>query len=218
METVKNKGAKITSGTITLIASGNPTGGTFSWSTTSGKITLTTLNNTRVRVTSVAASGSPNDIPITVTYTVNNQTSDPFTFNIITVVKPTSLQLISDTTDPDGHICDPSAPNNQCDKSKFSGNGSYTSYRKDRTYRILDQFGIWMQAWGLEIVELFSPSVVPVTVAPPGDTIPDCFYFCSETCRTGGSESLSATQTIKANGFVVATKSVTWTCTGATVQ
>ncbi len=153
--------------TIEIEGSGTPSGGNFQWSTSSGKITLTTLNNTRVRVTSVAASGSQNDIPITVTYTVNNQASAPFTFNIITVVKPTSLQLISDTTDPDSHICDPSAPSNECDKSKFPGNGSYTSYRKDRTYRILNQFGIWMQAWGLENVELYSPSVVPVTVALP---------------------------------------------------
>jgi len=45
----------------------------------------------------------------------------------------------------------------------------------------------------------------------------DCFYFCSETCRTGGSCNVSATETIKSNGFVVATKGITWTCSGASV-
>jgi hypothetical protein len=82
-----------------------------------------------------------------------------------------------------------------------------------------------IKGFGLRIEESYTtPSGPcaggPVIIGEPalGDTVTDCFYFCSETCRTGGSCNVSATQTIKVNGFTVATKSVTWTCTGVTIQ
>jgi len=210
---------------IQLAASGLPPGGSFHWETTSNKVSLSNEDSATVTVTSVAASNSRNDVPITVTFTVDNVPSDPLTVQI-TVVRPASLQLVSDTTNPTGHICDPDAPSNECNKSSFEGGGVYSSYRRDRTYHVMDHLNPaqWIAGFPLVLEESFSaPSGqcagdAVATGGGIGDTVIDCFYFCSEACRTGGSCSPSATQTIKANGFVVATKNVNWTCSGVAVQ
>ncbi len=209
---------------MSLTASGDPAGGTYSWATTSSNVTLTNTSSATVTVTAAGASASIGDTPITVTYTLNSQSASS-TANI-TVSKPTSLQMppVTDSTNTTGHTCDASASSNTCTLSKFTGSGSYTSYVRNRSYKILDQLNQWISGYALEIQESYTPpsgqcagdSVV--TSAGFGDTVTDCFYFCSATCQSGGSCSVSATQTVTVNGFSVATKSVTWTCSSATVQ
>jgi hypothetical protein len=164
-----------------------------------------------------------NDVTITVTYTVNNQSASASTQ--ITVVKPTSLQLTSNTFAATGHTCDPATTMPTCQRSGFQGGGIYTSYLRELRYDVMDQFSPAEAIKGVTMFfqESFTTPTgpcagPPITGTGMGDTITDCFYFCSETCRTGGSCNVSATQTIKVNGFTVATKMVTWTCTGVTVQ
>jgi hypothetical protein len=146
----------------------------------------------------------------------------------ITVRKPSSLQLVtgSDTTNPTGHTCNAGATSNTCQQSKFQGSGTYNSYLRTRSYHIMDQFSPpqWIQGYALDIQESYTAptgqcaSDRVVTTGGPGDTAVDCFYFCSATCRSGGSCGVSATQTITVNGFSVGTESVTWTCSGVTIQ
>ncbi|MGH9433391.1 MAG: hypothetical protein ACRD3T_17810 [Terriglobia bacterium] len=208
---------------VTLTATPSSDGGTYSWSTSGDKVTLTNTTSQSVTVTSTAASTAINDVSVTVTYTLDNQhakaTQD------LTVEKPTSLQVESDSTNPTGHTCTGGSGTAMCSQSYFPGTGTYTSYLRNRTYHIMDQFNPsrWIQGYALAIQESYTPPTgrcagPPVNIGKgSGDTITDCFYFCSATCQSHGSCSVSATQTVTVNGFAVATKSVNWTCTGVTV-
>jgi hypothetical protein len=82
---------------VTMTAQGNPTGGTYSWSTTSSKVTLSNTTSSTVTVTAASMSTSQNDTPIKVTYTVNGASSDA-TQNV-TVQKPTSMGFVSVVSD-----------------------------------------------------------------------------------------------------------------------
>jgi hypothetical protein len=209
---------------INLTATGTPSGGTYSWSTTSSKVTLSNTTSATAVVTSASASSAVGDVPVKVTYTYNGKSSN-VTKNV-TVVKPISLSKTSDSANPTGHTCDPNATGNTCQRSDFEGNGTYTSYLRNITYDIMDQFSPprAIKGFALENSESYTQPSGPCAGGPIitgpasfGDTLTDCFYFCSETCRTGGSCNVSATQTIKSNGFTVATKNINWTCSGASV-
>ena len=219
-------GASTGPNSMTLTSSVNPSGGTYSWTTSSNKVSLSNTSSANVTVTSAAASTASGDVPITLTYTVNGQSASA-TVNI-TVRKPSSLQLVSgsDTTDPAGHTCTASPTSNTCQQSHFPGSGMYTSYLRNRAYHIMDQFSPpqWIQGYALDIQESYTAPTGQcagdsvVTSSGAGDTATDCFYFCSATCQSGGSCSVSATQTVTINGFSIGTESVTWTCSGVTIQ
>ncbi len=208
----------------TYTATGNPSGGTYSWTASNGNVTLTNASSATVTVTAANASGQVGDTAITVTYTANSQSASS-TANI-TVVKPSSLASppTTDTVNSTGHTCSASATSNTCSQSIFAGSGSYSSYVRNRTYKILDQFNNWIAGYPLDIQESYtSPtgqcaSDKVVTGSGNGDTVTDCFYFCSATCQQGGSCNVSATQTITVNGYSVRTESVTWTCSSATLS
>ncbi len=210
---------------MTLTATGSPSGGKYSWSVSGSKVSLTGTTSATVTVTSVAASQSVGDVPITVTYTVNGESGTQTTN--ITVEQPTSLSVVgTPTMNPTGHTCVSGTGTNTCSESYFpGGSGSYTSYVYTRTYHIMDQFNPpnWIQGYALQIQESYTAPTGQCTGPPvstgggSGDTIIDCFYYCSATCKSGGSCTESSTQTATVNGFTVATKSVSWTCTGVTV-
>lgn len=88
---------------INLTATGTPSGGSYSWSSTSSRVTLSNTTSATVTVTSASASSAVGDVPVTVTYTYNGKSSNA-TQNV-TVRKPTSLYVESDTTDPNGKAC-----------------------------------------------------------------------------------------------------------------
>ncbi|MCI0623357.1 MAG: hypothetical protein L0387_17145 [Acidobacteria bacterium] len=103
--------------------------------------------------------------------------------------------------------------------------GTYTTYNRHITYAIRDQFTNTISGFGMGLEESYntpsgqcSSGVHVTTGFGEGDTILDDLWICHQSCTTGGSCSVSATQTIKVNGFTVATKSVTWTCSDVTVQ
>jgi hypothetical protein len=212
---------------MTLTAVGTPSGGTYSWSTTSSNVTLSNAGSASVTVTAAAASAYISDTPVKVTYTVNSNSGSVITN--ITVSKPTSLLLVTDSTNPTGHTCSATAPSNDCPQSKFIGSGSYTSYLRNRTYHIMDQLSTpsnprWISGYLMQIQESYTPpsgqcasSSVVTNLTASGDTATDCFYFCSATCQAHGSCGVSATQTVTVNGFQVATKSATWTCSSVSV-
>jgi len=217
-------GASTGPNSMTLTSSVNPSGGTYGWTTSSNKVSLSNTSSANVTVTSAAASAASPDVPITLTYTANGQSANA-TANI-TVRKPSSLQLISDTPNPTGHTCTGSPTSNTCTQSHFQGSGTYSSYLRTRQYHIMDQFipPQWIQGYALDIQESYTAPTGQcagdsvVTTSGAGDTAADCFYFCSATCQTGGSCSVSATQSITVNGYNVGTESVTWTCSDATIQ
>ena len=209
----------------TYTASANPavSGATWSWSIDAGadKVSLT-QNANSATLTAMAKSSSQRDITLTATYTLPDGTKLPKSVTP-TVVQPTSLTI--PTTTNGTILCDPLGSFSKCVEDTFSGQGSYNAPMLQATYSIIDQFGNQsFGGLGLQIQESYTTptgtcSGLPVnTSSGVGDHVSDCYYICSETCRTGGSCSSSATQTITINGFQVATKSVTWTGQGVTLQ
>jgi hypothetical protein len=201
---------------IQLTASGTPSGGTYQWSTTSSKISLSNTTQATVTVTSVSQSTSRNDVPITVRYTVNGQS---ITWNgTLTVVKPTSLERLADNFNPTGNYCGNTADCPGC---------NYYSFKRIVNYKIKDQFGGRIEGFALEVSESFQNFSSTCGARPPtpgGSSgrpiqgIADAFTFCSAACMPGGAGcTAQATQTLFVNGFSVRTNSVRWTCTDATI-
>lgn len=112
---------------ITLTATGTPSGGSFSWSTTSGKVTLSNKSSATVTVTSAGASSSQGDTPVTVTYTYNSQQGSATQH--ITVQKPTLLVIEG----PDSTTAEA-----EC---TTSGGQSGCGVTRTFTYQVLDQIG-----------------------------------------------------------------------------
>ncbi|MBI1746221.1 MAG: hypothetical protein HYR55_06500 [Acidobacteria bacterium] len=222
--TVPLRSGVIGQNNINLTAVGSPPGGAYSWSTTSNKVSLTNTDQPQVTVTSVSASTAQNDVIILVTYTVNGRSVTWQGY--LTVVKPTSLTLASDSTNANGHTCVTSTQTPTCETSTCGGpTCNYTSYLRILTYNVMDQFNPAQAISGftIDIQESYTTpsgscaSTPPITGSGTGSIITDCFYFCSSTCASGGSCSVSSQQTITVNGFQVRTNSVNWACSGVTV-
>jgi YD repeat-containing protein len=196
--------------TIQLTAEPSEPGGTYSWTTTSTRVTLSNTTSQVVTVTSQSQSSSVSDVPIRVSYTTGGGTASA-TKNI-TVSKPTSLFLESDLTNPTGKACT---------------NPNYTSYLRTRIYVVQDQFARLFTNLSLNVVDVresfsaFSSTCgasSPAVGSSPDSRFQDQFFFCSAACLPGGSGcTSSATQTITVNSFTVRTSNVTWTCTGCTI-
>jgi hypothetical protein len=167
-------------------------------------------------------------VPFTLIYTVNGVASSPAN-SVLTVVRPASLSVATGypQTSATGHTCSITPGTASCEFTQYTGGATYSSYKTTYLYSIMDHLSPAQAITGFSlalsesygaITGACSGSPQVITGASSGSAITDCFYFCHETCRTGGSCSPSGTQTIKVNGFTVATKSVTWTCNNVTVQ
>jgi hypothetical protein len=209
---------------MTAMATGTPSGGTYSWATTSSNVTLTNTTSASVTVTAASASSTRGDTPITATYTLNSVSSS-YTLNI-SVVTPTSLQVASDNTNPTGHTCTTSTTAPTCAQSTYPGTVNYTSYCRVRMYNAMDQLSPSQAITGyaLDWEESYSPRTGACsqnfTLSTSGANtaqFTDTWFFCTTTCQAGGTCSVSSTQTITVNGFTMPTESVNWTCSGVTV-
>ncbi|MEE8608483.1 MAG: hypothetical protein V3S55_12830, partial [Nitrospiraceae bacterium] len=196
----------------------SPTGGTFTWGLNKNTVTLD-AGGGAANYFAANPSTSQNDTIISPTYTVNNQQltkqSAP-----ITVHKPTSLFVESDTTNPTGNTCNVSCLDG-------SPGCSYNSYLRTRFYVVKDQFNQLFTNVGINTVDA-RESFFGVTStcggsvetgSDTGNRFRDDFRFCSSACLPGGGGcASSATQTITVNGFPVRTVNVNWTCTGVTLN
>jgi hypothetical protein len=166
-------------------------------------------------------SKDPGDVAVNVTYSVGGVPS-PAATTTLTVLKPTTLVLNpGETTKPTGHTCIQGVGDFTETQSYYEDSltgARYPSYVRSRTYSVQDQFTASIP-FNMSLVESYSPVEANVkTGAGTGATVPDYFAYCSQTCRQKGSESVAATQTITANDFTIATKGVTWTCTGVVIE
>jgi hypothetical protein len=211
--------------TIQLTATGTPSGGTYQWSTTSSKVSLGNTNSDTVTVTAQSQSSSVDDVPITVLYTVNNQ-SNTATKNI-SVQKPSTLSIASD-----------SGSQQDLDCVAVFGGPDYNGVRRDILYRVMDQWGTnAIQFAGMPAEESFEAisntcTGVPSTPNPSGGETasngdfngPDRLAMCSSSCMPADSNrnptgtcTLAFNQTWKVNGITVRNNSVTITCTSVAV-
>jgi hypothetical protein len=158
-----------------------------------------------------------------VTYTFGGQPASSTV--VITVSQPTSLKVSTDTTNPTGHSCVAGSGTPSCSQSYIPGSTSYSSYLRNRAYLIQDQFSNWMSGWNMTLNESYTTptgacasTATLQTGSGSGDTVTDCFYFCNSTCQSGGSCSVSSTQTVTVNGYSVAANSMNFTCSGVTIN
>jgi hypothetical protein len=79
-----------------VTATGTPGGGTFSWSTTSDKVSLSSTSGSTITVTARKKSDDIGDVPIKVTYTYTDGRSSTATIPM-TVQQPGSLKYLSTT-------------------------------------------------------------------------------------------------------------------------
>jgi hypothetical protein len=206
---------------VSITASGTPSGGSFSWTTSSGKVTLTNATTATVTVWAVADqfSAAAGDVSVQVVYTLNSVPSSPGT-TTLTVLKPVSLTQTSSSSNPTAHTCSStSGTPTPCTLSLYTDtpNTTYTSYVRTIVYTVNGNLAGTTITLNMQLQESYTGNSNVNTGAGIGSGITDCFYYCSQRCRGGGPDSVPGTQTITANGFTVATKSVTWTCADATV-
>jgi hypothetical protein len=138
----------------------------------------------------------------------------------ITVVKPSSLNVVSTSLDATGFDC-------------FADFGlNCRSYLRLITYVIRDQFGDTFGPWSFfanETFADFSSSCAGVNSPPrptsepiSGTMLPDGFSLCTVSCPqcnpTASGCTVRATQTWFINGFPVRRNNITWTCSDAAVQ
>jgi hypothetical protein len=207
-------------------AAGQPSGGAFLWSTASQSVNLGNANAATVTVCSNPGyqSSQPGDVAVNVTYTVGGETSLPAT-TAITILWPSAIQTASDTTNSTGHQCigtQGAIPDNSFTQASSYyadtlAGATYLSYLRNRTYQFQDQFQNPITLF-MSLNESYPPGTANVnTGSGVGAVATDFLTRCSQTCRQGGSETASSTQTIYANNVPLPTKQVTWTCSAVTI-
>jgi hypothetical protein len=212
---------------VPITANGQPAGGAFQWATTSQSVNLQDANMQTATVCSNAGfkSSKSGDVPVTVTYTVNGQTT-PAATTTVTILWPNAIQTATDVTNATGHQCIGTTgtipPNSSIAPSSYYidtlAGATYTSYLRVRTYQIQDQFQNQIML-NMSINESYNPSAGITIGSGEGYLVTDDFYYCSQTCRQGGSETVNSTQTISLNNVNLPNnKAVTWTCSGATIM
>ncbi|MCE5308561.1 MAG: hypothetical protein LLG20_13060 [Acidobacteriales bacterium] len=206
---------------VTITAAGSPSGGNFTWTTSSQKVTLSNANSPTVTVTSQPDqySTSVGDVPIQVVYTFNGEPSKPAT-TTITVLKPVSLSRSQ--SDANGtHTCVAGEGSSNCTQSYYEDTPigrTYSSYLLTVRYRTNSNIAGMTIPYNMHFEESYvNAPAGTITGTAVTAELRDDFYYCSQVCRQGGSEQVTGTQTINANGFPVATKNIIWTCTGAIV-
>ena len=194
----------------TITATGSPPGGTYSWSTSSNKVTLTNTTTATVTVTGAAESDSTRDVTITVTYTQNGKSISqevPFT-----VQKPSSMAYIS--TDGTGTRTD--CPSGQT--------GPY----KRLTWQLRDKNDNPIN-YAIPLYDTVNNNSNSCSLPPTGEGTapglstdgdgkwgPHFYGLCSSACINGGSCSVTGTQKYFANGFEI-DQSFSMSCNSITV-
>lgn len=187
-------------------------GGSFSWSTSSPRVTLSNTGLSTVTVTSMDKSESPLDVAIGVVYRVNGLNSI-VSFFMITVQKPTSLPVLADIVN---------GPNPTC--GLLSGGGWERIVERE----VRDQFGVLMHYSEMPVEEVVSvciPNSCGFTRAEtangltnPLGTVRDRFAFCSGLCPDPGCQ-FCAIQSLTVNGIPLSVfYDFVDSCTGITIS
>jgi hypothetical protein len=196
--------------TTTITATGEPSGGSFLWSTSSNKVTLANTTSSTVTVTAVSESGVTRDVTIDVVYTYNGEPMPPKHVPF-TVQKPTFMDFVSLGTGTA-----PSCPSGE------SGN------RKNITWQVADKnhnpipyrLPLYDTVTNVTPNSCFNLSAGEGT-DPGGGTgtggrWEHKYRECSTACNNGGSCSVSGTQKYFIQGFEISL-GYTMTCTSITV-
>lgn len=202
------------SNSITLSATVNPAGGTYSWTAVSGQSNITILNATSQ--SAIVQSVAVGSYSVQVTYTSNGKQATAITVG--KVQQPGSLGVISNTT-----------PQYNCALSGFA----YITKERDIQYQVLDTSNAPLLALNMSATETLTPGTNTCAVTPPSPTVgaktgsngyfpsPDTIRMCSPKCPPAdgsgnptGSCNLTVAQTWTVNGYPVKSDTLTYTCPG----
>jgi hypothetical protein len=200
---------------ITLTATGTPSGGTFSWTTTSSLVTLSNATSATVTVTSVNPSMNKNDVPIKVTYTVNGASANA-TANA-TVQKPTSLAKVGTDSTTSPTAC-------------MAGSNPGCSITRTFDYQVKDQWGDTMAFGNMPFTDAITTgsqngcnlggyNVTPAGQSTMADgTFHESLGICAPACRvsgtcvTSGGCTTTANQVWTINGVALSSIPLTYRC------
>jgi hypothetical protein len=224
---LRNGGSANGVNTVQLTANVAPSGGSFSWSTTSNSITLSNTTSATATVTSVAASTSQGDTPVKVTYTYSGRAFPATSW--ITVQKPSVLIINGPDTTTSESTCN-------------AGVGTGCGVARTFTYQVLDQIGggepinsAGMQIWdsittgsvnqlGLTgyITTCTNKSAgtnsgpCGVTTSSSGEWLENSLGVCSTFCYSSGTcvsaGETTASQVWYVNGFALPAQQITYEC------
>ncbi len=188
---------------VTMKAQADFLGGTYLWSTTSNKVTLSNTDQEVVTVTAASESAAENDVTIKVTFTIEGQTATAE--KAITVQKPTSFGFASYGT-----------ANNAAENCPTGSQGKV----KDINWQLKDKFGKDIQfALPLSSTMPISSNGCNLTLSGVGSSSTTSaglwahhYHFCTSRCPC----STTGTQKYIVNGFEIALP-FTFACDGITV-
>lgn len=188
---------------VTMKAEADFIGGSYQWSTTSNKVTLSNATSEVVTVTAVSASAQENDVVIKVTFT--NEGGSATDQRAITVQKPTSMTFVSYGT-----------ANNDPETCAAGTQGKI----KDINWQIKDQFDKDQKAAmslssTMPISQngcLLTLTGVDSATTPATGIWPHHYHFCTGRCPC----STTGTQKYVVNGFGIDLP-FTFACSGITV-
>ena len=206
----------ITSNQVT--ATGQPSGGTYSWSSNNSNVSLSNTTSATVTMTAAAAGTST----VTVTYTQNSQSvSASMTVNVF---QPSSVSILSDTGSTASHVCYAGTSN------QYYGPARSVQYQIQATNQSGNTVPV---SAAVTMAESFTPVAGPPpscgsapspTSFPTQQTFTDNFNYCSSSClpvannTPKGSCTLALQHVWTANGFPVFNHTLTYTCTSVTPQ
>jgi len=207
----------------------NPAGGTFSWSVNKSTVMLRSTSGASISYNSNSASSSQGDTTISVRYTANGQSATA-TSSPITTHNPTSITVLSDSTNPTGQPCSVSCLLNPGDGTCHANTSScnYNSYLRERHYTVIDQLNQEFDNVGISTANVTES--LPITTSCPNFTFNvhnaptsnwfDDFFLCHTCCLPQGpgcSAQSNPSQTISVNGIQLRTVAVNLTCSSASL-
>ena len=226
------------SSTGTCTASITPQGinlpGVYSWSVSNQNLTVPNSNQASVTETAKSASGSPDDTVVTVKYTPNDGSGAKSVTAAVTVHKPTSLAVDSDTTTPNGIAYNVPCldPNHKSTCGATSQQCSDPSYLRVRTYDVQDQFTPPNKLSYFGLNDSVNTETFPITTTCPnqqfdsgiptrGTIFKDQFFLCSTCCLAGGpgcTLDSNPKQVIYVDGWDVREVQAHYDCSSATLN
>ncbi|MCP9494727.1 MAG: RICIN domain-containing protein [Pyrinomonadaceae bacterium MAG19_C2-C3] len=209
---------------LEIVATGTPVGGTYTWSTNSSLVTLSSNSASTIKVFSKdRKSGSPDDVNIELRYKYGE--SESVAQIPLTVQQPTTMAYVATRSNSAGAA-------NEC---RATVRGRRTDgWTKVIDWQVKDQFGNNMQ-FRMPLSDTINNDVPNSCLVPRkgGGTTPaqgrgtggsgewvHTYSVCSTTCLRGGSCAVTGYQRYTVNGFVLSNddKSYTYQCNGISVE
>jgi hypothetical protein len=205
---------------LTVRAVGTPSGGTYSWSTTSNKVRLSNADRANVTVTSVSKSDQTGDVRLNVVYKVNG--SEISGHIDLTVQQPTAMRFIRVNY------------NRRNDRCSTAGDPEYlagsSGWEKEIQWQVVDHLGNAMSGAELPITSTMNVYAGQGAARFRGMTAQDRYvtynngywahryHWCSTRCGRGEPDVVRGFQRYVVNGFQLRDIRFAFECNRITIE